>query len=296
MTDYFAMSVPALYREAASSWGMFTAGSGIAATRDMRFSFGDYAVKTRGHNVEGSTGFLRSQILQESVIQRSVERAAGRPVRVLVAPGALGSEALSLSMIAEHFFPDVDVKIDTFDISSLFTAIATKTSYPAKMIVKLDPHYKAMFHEAHFDDAGREKYVSASPSVVSRINILPPENIFNFQPHEPYDVVFCMNLLRHIDDSGVVKVLKSLVPLSQGVLCVNGFEKFSEEHNPEHFTEYEALESRLREEEGFSLIADDFSLSSDGRSLPRLKGASLRDQCFNVEREIDGCNFVLAKV
>ena len=90
-------------------------------------------------------------------------------------------------------------------------------------------------------------------------------------------------------------MFKALAPLTKDVLCFNGLEKFFEDLSDLDIAAFEELEKNMREELGFHLLSSDFSRFSDNRSLPYPRRDSLYNQRFNVERKMDGSNFVLAR-
>ena len=253
-----------------------------------RASYGAY--QPFKNNIEGTTGFFRAPVSQEAVMSAAMTRINSKPLRVLVAPGSWGCEALTLSMIVEKLQPQAQVQIDTLDISGLFTAVAMQKKYPRKMLAGIPADYSHMFNAASV-----EQFITPVETVSQRVNVLPAGNISDFTPDAPYDVVFCMNMLRHIEYGKIPEVIEKLATLAKHILCFNGLENMSNSVASASRVSYEKLQVELRETFGFLIASSSFKAHPINRSLPVLSEEGLREACFNVDRKQDGNNFVLLR-
>ncbi len=184
-------------------------------------------------NPPGITAFLRYPEFQRSLVRAIAARSAP-DFRLLVAPGSIGCEALTLAILAKEaglFDGGRSLVIDTLDLSARFTALARQNLYPESAIRHLPPAMKAHFN-ACAQSSGA--LVSAADTVHGCVNILPRGSLLDFQPAEAYDAVLCVNLLQYAGEFRPA-FLDKLASLSRGMICVNRIDQaFGAANNPFH--------------------------------------------------------------
>ncbi len=242
---------------------------GFVAMRSMDQSSG-------GLDVEGSTGFFRDEKIQESLIGEVLSRTESSPVRILVVPGSIGCEALTLSMIAHAIDPSRNVQIDTFDVSDLYTDVAKLAVYPEQFKDNVPERYQKYFN-ANLNDG----YIEIDEDVRSNVNILPAQSVFEFEPEEPYDLVVSMNFLMHLDAEQSVHALQKMSQLSSGMFTFNNFEELGIKKN-----DYNELNDYLVSSRSFSLLDRAFRKVSDDalpmyRSFVNIKDSFVDDEPFD---------------
>ena len=215
---------------------------------------------TLGQSVEGSTGFFRDAEFQTKMISELLNRSGDSPVRILVVPGSIGCEALTLSMIAHKIDPNRDVQIDTFDVSDLYTDVAELAVYPEGFVKNVPDEYSEYFEES---SAG--PYVGVSDAIRSRVNVLPAQSVFDFEPSEQYDLVVSMNFLMHLDVEGSKNAILKMSQFSSGMFVFNNFEELDFKKE-----DYKNINDFLVSSRSFSLLDKHFNAVSSGekRALP----------------------------
>jgi hypothetical protein len=183
--------------------------------------------------LRGVTAFLRYPDFQRSFIRHLAGRVKpGQDFRLLIAPGSIGCEAVTMAILAKEaglYGEGRALTIDTLDLSAHFTEHARLAQYPYTAIAHLPPAMKSHFNTS----AGAEvPAVTVAPDIRKRINILPPGSLLDFQPAAPYDAVFCMNLLQYVGDD-LPEFTEKLATLSRGLVCVNRMDRdFGAGNNP----------------------------------------------------------------
>lgn len=170
-----------------------------------------------GSPVVGTTQFMR----YPAFLSRLAEHinTADKPMRVLVVPGSVGCEAYTLAMLLHNLSDGkTQASIDTFDMSPSFSDIAENGLYPSLVLRALAPDL-----QRHFALATDEKFAVLDEQIRQAVNVLPPQNVFDFQAEQPYDAVICSNLIQYLSPALIEKLFSHLTDMvaQDGVLCVD---------------------------------------------------------------------------
>lgn len=158
------------------------------------------------------TSFFRNATpfitLQSYLKQFVLNKERGRPLRILCFPCSTGEEAYSIAMVL------FDMKLS----ANQFFIFAGDISEQALQIAEAGRYSSYSFRGK--DIAFREKYFTKQPdgSYILKQEVrdavhFERDNILsgNFLPgHQPYDVIFCRNLLIYFDDAAKVKAINFL--------------------------------------------------------------------------------------
>jgi chemotaxis protein methyltransferase WspC len=147
-----------------------------------------------------------SERLPERLPEKSPERPAKRQLRVLSVPCSTGEEpySVAIALLEEGLSLD-DFHIDAVDISTLAIATAKAGVYSPyafrRQTYRSDDKYFALgTHEGTTRKRSAQRYYLSEPVrqkiAFSQGNILEPTFLANRQP---YDIVFCRNLLIYFD-------------------------------------------------------------------------------------------------
>jgi len=121
-------------------------------------------------------------------------RASGSVLRILSCPCSSGEESYSLVMAMLHAGVPADLfSVDAVDLSRRLLESARAGLYGARSFRTESPWYRAAYFDpAEADGFWRLRHPVLSPVRFSQGNLLDPEFLENRQP---YDLVFCRNLL-----------------------------------------------------------------------------------------------------
>lgn len=235
-------------------------------------------------DVEGSTMFFRNPELQENLVSQLFQKNPdAETLSVLVVPGSVGCEALSYAAIAYDLGGSNKIRIDTFDISPDYTDLARLKTYPNVFEEAIPEKYMKYIQR----DAGSG--FSFIDEISSRVNVLPPCDVLDFKPSAKYDLVVCMNLLMHLKEEDIPRVIEKLSDLSRGMVAFNNFDEID---LPQR--EYEALDQRLST--SFNLLGKTFQPLGEKVSLPTylsfqaikdFDGEETLDRAWNAGNELD---------
>lgn len=158
--------------------------------------------------------------LQSYLKQFVLNKERGRPLRILCFPCSTGEEAYSIAMV----LLDMELSANQFfifagDISEQALRIAEAGSYSSYSFRGKDIAFRKKYFTKQQDGSYILKKEVRDAVRFERGNILSG----NFLPgHQPYDVIFCRNLLIYFDDAAKAKAINSLLALlsGEGVLFV----------------------------------------------------------------------------
>lgn len=259
---------------------------GWSGVRCKLYHDGFVAMRGRGggDDVEGSTMFFRNPELQERLIsQLFLKNPQAETLSVLVVPGSVGCEALSYATIAHDLDRSRKIRIDTFDVSQDYTALAKLKTYPKVFENSIPEKYTKY---ARYKEDGN---FSLEDEISDRVNVLPACAVLDFNPAEKYDLVVCMNLLMHLKAEDIPRVIEKLSDLSRGMIAFNNFDEIDLPQK-----EYEALENTLSN--SFNLLGKSFQPLGNSVSLPSylsfqavkdFDGEDVLDRVWNVGSELD---------
>ena len=170
------------------------------------------------------TSFFRNTTpfvtLRNYLTQFVLNKKIGKPVRILCLPCSTGEEVYSIAMILlDMQLSPNQIFLFAGDISEQVLQIAQTGIYSAYSFRGEDVSFKKKYFDKQAGGTYLLKKEVRDLVQFERINILSD----NFLPgHQPYDVIFCRNLLIYFDLAGKEKALKALLGrLSQeGVLFV----------------------------------------------------------------------------
>ena len=197
-------------------------------------SVADYLSKITGAGAElerlaeavviSETSFFRNQTpfitLQNYLEKFVLHEGLGRPLRILCLPCSTGEEAFSIAMVlldmglsAQQFF------IHAGDINEQSLSIAKAGSYSAYSFRGEDLAYQKKYFLRQRDHSYLLKQVVRDAVHFEQVNLLS-ENVLSGR--QPYDVIFCRNLLIYFDEAAKVKATNVLTGhlAEQGILFV----------------------------------------------------------------------------
>ena len=170
------------------------------------------------------TSFFRNTTpfvtLRNYLTQFVLSKKSGKPVRILCLPCSTGEEVYSIAMtLLDMQLSPNQIFLFAGDISEQVLQIAEAGMYNSYSF----RGEEVSFRKKYFDKQAGGSYLLKKEvrNLVhfERINILSD----NFLPgHQPYDVIFCRNLLIYFDLAGKEKALKALLGRlsEEGVLFV----------------------------------------------------------------------------
>lgn len=170
------------------------------------------------------TSFFRNTTpfvtLRSYLTQFVLSKKSGKPVRILCLPCSTGEEVYSIAMtLLEMQLSPNQIFLFAGDISEQVLQVAEIGIYNSYSFRGEDVSFKKKYFDKQADGAYLLKKEVRDLVHFERINILSD----NFLPgHQPYDIIFCRNLLIYFDLAGKEKALKSLLGRlsEEGVLFV----------------------------------------------------------------------------
>ncbi|MBI4986897.1 MAG: chemotaxis protein CheR [Rhodocyclales bacterium] len=137
-----------------------------------------------------------------------------RPIRIWCSAASTGEEPYSLAITACEAFGSVSppVTILASDIDTNVLATAERGVYPVERVEKLDPERLRRFF---LKGSGKQEgYVRVRPELQKIINFTR-FNLLDAQwpIKEPFDIIFCRNVMIYFDKETQYQILKKFVPL-----------------------------------------------------------------------------------
>lgn len=176
------------------------------------------------------TAFFREQHHFEIFAAHLKSRPAGTPWRVWCNAASTGEEPYSIVMTAfEALGPNAPFKLTASDIDSRVLATAAQGVYRLDNVKGLSPERMQRFFLR--GKGGNEGMVRAKPEMRKAIDFMSVNLIRDDWPfREPFDVVFCRNVMIYFDAPTQRKVLERIhrVLKPGGMLFVGHAENFSE--------------------------------------------------------------------
>ena len=170
------------------------------------------------------TSFFRNTTpfvtLRSYLTQFVLSKKSGKPVRILCLPCSTGEEVYSIAMtLLEMQLSPNQIFLFAGDISEQVLQIAEAGIYNSYSFRGEDVSFKMKYFDKQAGGSYLLKKEVRNLVHFERINILSDNFLLG---HQPYDVIFCRNLLIYFDLAGKEKALKALLGrLSQeGVLFV----------------------------------------------------------------------------
>jgi chemotaxis protein methyltransferase WspC len=142
------------------------------------------------------------RLLQKHVLEKWWPHNPGRKLRILSAPCSTGEEPYSIAMaLLDAGLNVLSYEIDAVDISTRSLGIARNAVYSPWSFRSQDLSFRERYFSPLGDGSKQYKLNGNVKQIVNFIhgNILDP--LF-FANREPYDVVFCRNLLIYFDRQG----------------------------------------------------------------------------------------------
>ncbi len=176
------------------------------------------------------TAFFREQHHFEIFAAHLRSKPAGTPWRVWCNAASTGEEPYSIVMTAlETLGANAAFKLTASDIDSRVLATAAQGVYRIDNVKGLSPeHLQRFFLRGKASNAGM---VRAKPELVRAIDFISVNLIRDDWPfREPFDVVFCRNVMIYFDPPTQRRVLERIhrVLKPGGLLFVGHAENFSE--------------------------------------------------------------------
>ena len=176
------------------------------------------------------TAFFREQHHFEILATHLRSKPAGTPWRVWCNAASTGEEPYSIVMTAlETLGANASFKLTASDIDSRVLATAAQGMYRIDNVKGLSPeHLQRFFLRGKASNAGM---VRAKPELVRAIDFISVNLIRDDWPfREPFDVVFCRNVMIYFDAQTQRRVLERIhrVLKPGGLLFVGHAENFSE--------------------------------------------------------------------
>jgi len=162
-------------------------------------------------------------------LARDLQKHGTRPLRIWCNAASTGEEPYSIAMtVAEAPSGGAGVKIVASDIDTKVLAVASRGVYPAESRGLSEPRLRAHFLRGKGANSG---FIRVKPELASLIEFRP-HNLM--EPHwqlgEPFDIVFCRNVMIYFDAPTQRRVLERIhaVMKPHGQLYVGHSENFSE--------------------------------------------------------------------
>lgn len=176
------------------------------------------------------TAFFREQHHFSMLADHLKQRASQPPVRVWCSAASTGEEPYSLAMtLQETLGPQASYSLQCSDIDTKVLATAAAGIYKADQIKGLSPaQLKRFFLRGK---GGNEGYVRVRPELQRNLGFLSVNLVQDNWPfRDPFDVVFCRNVMIYFDAATQRRVLerihRHLAP--GGLLFVGHAENFTE--------------------------------------------------------------------
>jgi len=161
--------------------------------------------------------FLHFEFLAREGFEKILSSKKERKLRILSAPCSDGQEVYSLAMFLKYHFKENDTELDWrilgCDINADCVSKARNGVYLREELKGVPPIYiqGAWIHGV----ASATRFVSADSSVRSRVefftdNILNPSQIIL---QEPFDIIFCRNMLIYYDRKESESICQNLLKL-----------------------------------------------------------------------------------
>ena len=170
------------------------------------------------------TSFFRNTTpfvtLRNYLTQFVLSKKSGKPVRILCLPCSTGEEVYSIAMtLLDMQLSPNQIFLFAGDISEQVLQIAETGIYNSYSFRGEDVSFKKKYFDKQADGAYLLKKEVRNLVNFERINILSDNFLSG---HQPYDVIFCRNLLIYFDLAGKEKALKALLGRlsEEGVLFV----------------------------------------------------------------------------
>ncbi|MCG6858880.1 MAG: hypothetical protein LJE67_12530 [Salaquimonas sp.] len=187
------------------------------------------------HEFMANTRFFRYPALFDALTRLLAGFETGRPLRVCIVPLSVGLEAVSfiISGLRQHLFDTHRVGVEGFDISAKATELARSAIYPRLFFPDDLSPYDGLLREMP------DGFVAVEGAITKYMDVLPANDIFEFAPDKPYDLVVCLNLLMHVAEEDKARLVGSLAAMTalNGILCLNNNQEWPGELVPY----YEAL-------------------------------------------------------
>ena len=181
---------------------------------------GVYSVYPKGNKncTTGQTSVDRYPQAFQMSLNLLYHHRPGRLKRVGSYPSSVFAEAASLQARIHHMGACDEFEVEGVDMRPEFIAHAMGgMSFPAGMLDK-----KPDWLKKSFITAAEAQWVCPIVPVQSRITILPPQDLRDFQSDGPVDAMFINNLFYHLSDEDASAVLDNLLPQSNGLICIGG--------------------------------------------------------------------------
>ncbi|MES1983133.1 MAG: CheR family methyltransferase [Pseudomonadota bacterium] len=162
--------------------------------------------------VVSETSFFRNRIpfftLQNYLKQFFLHKKPGKPLRVLCLPCSTGEEAYSIAMVLLDLkLPPGQFLIYAADISDHVLQIAKAGRYSPYSFRGEDLNFRTQYFSAEPDGHYLLKQEVRDVVHFEQHNILDENFLFG---HQPYDIIFCRNLLIYFDDETKEKAINAL--------------------------------------------------------------------------------------
>jgi hypothetical protein len=178
-------------------------------------------MKPQDGNLCGQTGFYRYPHFQPKLIDALYDLPPQDEIRILIVPGSIGCEAVTLGILADRkklTDKHKSLVIHSVDLSKEFTEVAVRGLYSPDAIKHLPRELLA-----YFENAANPNSVKPSPAALRNITYLPSQGLMDIHTDKPYDAVICANLLQWILQGGsrrrTIAHMKKLCNLSLRFLC-----------------------------------------------------------------------------
>ena len=176
------------------------------------------------------TAFFREQHHFEILASHLKSKPAGTPWRVWCSAASTGEEPYSIVMTAlENLGANANFKLTASDIDSRVLATAAQGVYRLDGLKGLtQSHLQRFFMKGKSGNSG---LVRAKPELTKSIDFISVNLIRDDWPfREPFDVVFCRNVMIYFDASTQRRVLERIHKVLKpgGMLFVGHAENFSE--------------------------------------------------------------------
>ncbi len=211
------------------------------------------------HPLTGTTRLLRRPKFQIPFTNQLIK--INRPVRILIVPGSIGLEAYTMAIIAantdEHH---TNLCIDTLDISQTFSWLSEQAVYPSVFLENQESEI-----QKHFQESANGQFRYLSPNIRSTVRVLPAQNIFQFEPEEPYDAVICQNLIQYLNPVLTRALLLRLSKMTARYLCFDFAKDLEDDYLG--FKLFAEVQKHLKDK-GFALLDEDWNKHKTQNALP----------------------------
>ena len=181
------------------------------------------------------TAFFREEHHFHALVDDLRARAAltqGRPLRIWCNAASTGEEPYSLAMtVVETLGVSAPVKLVCSDIDTKVLATAQRGVYKADGVKGLSPERMQRFFMR--GKGGNAGLMRVKPELQKNLEFLSVNLIENLPFREPFDIVFCRNVMIYFDAATQRAVLERIhrVMKPGGMLFVGHAENFSDARN-----------------------------------------------------------------